>query len=180
MSPPPRVIGQKTAQEAVERCATGRSRGLPTSCSIVATAPPLHLPCGRVGGGLGTEPASVDRHAAASRRDGRGGVACRGGGGHRWVRDRRSIYAPMSSTGPISALCPWPEACRSLGVNDVVGVCGGYRRSRRPQSSPHSSNRSLRRILGRVIASGPARAHLFTYVHSSIGDGFMCGMASEA
>ena len=79
------------------------------SCSIVATAPPLHLPCGRVGGGLGTEPASVDRHAAASRRDGRGGVACRGGGGHRWVRDRRSIYAPMSSTGPISVLCPWPK-----------------------------------------------------------------------
>ena len=79
------------------------------SCSIVATAPPLHLPCGRVGGGLGTEPASVDRQAAASRRDGRGGVACRGGGGHRWVRDRRSIYAPMSSTGPISVLCPLPK-----------------------------------------------------------------------
>ena len=102
------------------------------SCSILATAPPVHLPCGRVGGDLGTEPASVDRQAAASRRDGRGGVACRGGGGHRWVRDRRSIYAPMSSTGPISVLCPWPEACRSLGVNDIVGVCGGYRRSRRP------------------------------------------------
>ena len=74
------------------------------------------LPCGRVGGDLGTEPASVDRQAAASRRDGRGGVACRGGGGHRWVKDRRSIYAPMSSTGPISVLCPWPKglqiACR--------------------------------------------------------------------
>ena len=96
------------------------------SCSILATAPPVHLPCGRVGGGLGTEPASVDRHAAASRRDGRGGVACRGGGGHRWVRDRRSIYAPMSSTGPISALCPWPEASRSFDVV-IAAVCDGSR-----------------------------------------------------
>ena len=108
MSPPPRVIGQKTAQEAVERCATGRSKVTHVLLHR-GHCPTAALALWASGGGLGTEPASVDRHAAASHRDGRGGVACRGGGGHRWVKNRRSIYAPMSSTGPISVLCPWPK-----------------------------------------------------------------------
>ena len=77
------------------------------------------------------------------------------------------------------SMTSWPEACRSLVVN-VVGVCGSNSRIRRQQSSRHSSNTSLWCILGRVIASGPARAHLFTYVHSSISDGFMCGITSAA